>query len=339
MRRLAATALAFALTAARVWAAETPAAPIDTAPRSAAQQLIAAGFTEGAAALLRVFKDSRTLEIWLQRRGRFQRFAALPICRMSGGLGPKLAEGDRQAPEGIYAIRAGDLMANARWHRAMRLNFPNAVDIASARGGSGILIHGKCSSSGCFAMGDDQAEFVHDIVAAALDGGQLRVPVEVYPFPLTAAALAARASDENAAFWRSLKPAHDALFATGLPAPARLCGTGYGFAGRGAKGRAAVAACVPLPSATGTTAVAAAPRQRAAPPAARAATDCDPRAPQCRRMKAAAASPAICPRKYARCRIARIAAIKSIDCPLKFPRCRGRAAGTYAQKSVRGRAR
>ncbi len=60
-------------------------------------------------------------------------------------------EGDRQSPEGLYHISGEDLIVNPRWHRAMNINYPNRVDVMNGRGGSGILIHGKCGSVGCFA--------------------------------------------------------------------------------------------------------------------------------------------------------------------------------------------
>ncbi len=55
--------------------------------------------------LVRVFKEEAELEVWKQdATGRFQILKTYPICRWSGDLGPKLQEGDRQAPEGFYTI-------------------------------------------------------------------------------------------------------------------------------------------------------------------------------------------------------------------------------------------
>ncbi len=143
---------------------------VQTEPESAASarsslesELAAKGFALGAPAFIRVFKESSTLELWLWKNGRFYPFKSYAICKWSGELGPKLAEGDRQSPEGVYFISGRDLIINARWHRAMNLGFPNSRDKALGLTGSGILIHGKCSSIGCFSLTDPVVEDVYDI--------------------------------------------------------------------------------------------------------------------------------------------------------------------------------
>jgi len=81
-----------------------------------------------------------------------------PIQKLSGELGPKQREGDRQVPEGIYTIVA--LNPNSSYHLSMKLDYPNAFDRARAledgrsHPGSNIFIHGKALSVGCLAMGD-----------------------------------------------------------------------------------------------------------------------------------------------------------------------------------------
>ena len=58
--------------------------------------------------LIRVFKEESELEVWKQdRTGRFALLKTYPICRWSGELGPKIKEGDRQAPEGFYTHHPG----------------------------------------------------------------------------------------------------------------------------------------------------------------------------------------------------------------------------------------
>ena len=86
---------------------------------------------------------------------RYQLFATYPICLWSGRLGPKLREGDRQAPEGFYTVTKDELNPNSRWHRSFNLGFPNAFDRAHDRTGSFIMVHGGCLSIGCFAMTND----------------------------------------------------------------------------------------------------------------------------------------------------------------------------------------
>jgi murein L,D-transpeptidase YafK len=285
-------------------------------------------FKPGAPVFIRIFKETSTLEVWMQKGARFALYERFSICKWSGDLGPKLEEGDRQSPEGVYSITMDDLRVNLRWHRAMDVNFPNAYDAANGRTGSGILIHGKCSSIGCFALTDESVERVYDLVAAALEAGQARVPVHIFPFPLTSKALAANAGHPAIAFWRGLRPAYAAFELDRLPPQAKLCGADYAFSSprsTRARVRTEAAKCPPL--APKPTLVAAAKRQPMAAIAAAPVNDpktCNPKQLRCRMLRIAAASPAPCPKKYARCRNPTVAAIKSIDCPLKFPRCRKR---------------
>lgn len=110
------------------------------------------------------FKDTRHLEVYARRaRDEPWRFVRrYPILGASGAPGPKLAEGDRQVPEGIY--RAEFLNANSRFHLSIRLNYPNEFDRRMARSdgrrqlGGDIMIHGSSASIGCLALGDRAAE-------------------------------------------------------------------------------------------------------------------------------------------------------------------------------------
>ncbi|MDZ4791032.1 MAG: L,D-transpeptidase family protein [Hyphomicrobiales bacterium] len=292
------------------------------------------GFASGAPVFIRIFKESSSLEVWLEKRGRFVLFATYKICRWSGELGPKFEEGDRQSPEGIYDIRAEDLRVNARWHRAMGVNFPNAYDRTNARTGSGILIHGKCSSIGCFALTDPHVEEVYDLVDAALADGQQRVLVHIFPFALTTENLAAKLEHPSINFWRELRPAFAAFERDRLPPAATLCGEQYGFTTRRhirGRDRIASAKC---PLLTEEIAVTALIKPRRTPVAALVTSDdaksCDPKQLRCRLLRIAVASKAACPKKYARCRNPQTAAIKSVDCPLKYPRCRKRGATRFA---------
>ncbi len=298
----------------------------------------ARGLHLGAPVFLRIFKEQSAIELWVSRGARYVRFKTYPICQYSGVLGPKLLEGDRQAPEGLYYIRASDMIVNLRWHRAMDLNFPNAYDLANGRTGSGILIHGKCSSIGCFALTDGMVEELYEAVEAALNAGQARVPVLSLPFPMTGDNIAAHAGVEWLPFWRELKRAHDLFERDRLPPTALLCGTAYHFVDRrrrGAKREALPANCRPLSKPLPPTLVASAASKRPGiipvvaglsprEAAEQRARTCNPRELKCRLLKRAMASDVACPRKYARCRTAEAAITKSIDCPLKYPRCRGR---------------
>ena len=177
----------------------------------------------GSPAFIRIFKLSSELELWLEKDGRFERFATYPICLWSGRLGPKLAEGDLQAPEGFYMIGQEQLNPNSRWHRAFNLGYPNAFDEGLGRTGSLIMIHGGCASIGCFAMTNPVIDELWRIVTAALDQGEPAVPVQVFPFPMTDANLAARQGDPASGFWKDLKPGYDLFEQDHIPPVVSVC--------------------------------------------------------------------------------------------------------------------
>jgi murein L,D-transpeptidase YafK len=186
-------------------------------------RLQAQGVRLGAPAFIRIFKLESELELWIEKDGRFVRFATYPICLWSGRLGPKLASGDGQAPEGFYTVDKEQLNPNSHWHRAFNLGFPNAFDKAQGRTGSFLMIHGGCSSIGCYAMTNPVIDELWRIVTAALDGGEPRVPAHVFPFRMTEANLAARKTDRWSGFWTDLKLAYDAFEAGYIPPVISVC--------------------------------------------------------------------------------------------------------------------
>ena len=147
--------------------------------------LIEVGLEIGSPAFVRVFKEERLLEIWLQEGSSYQLFKTYQICNYSGELGPKLKEGDRQSPEGFYSVDKAALNPNSSYHLAFNLGFPNAYDQALSRTGSFLMIHGDCVSVGCYAMTDSGIEEIYLITEAALNGGQTNVPVHAFPFRMT----------------------------------------------------------------------------------------------------------------------------------------------------------
>ncbi|MFX7731716.1 hypothetical protein ABTK10_19510, partial [Acinetobacter baumannii] len=95
-------------------------------------------------------------EIWKQTRsGQFALLKTYPICRWSGDLGPKVREGDRQAPEGFYSINPSQMNPQSAYYLSFNTGFPNAFDKALGRTGSQLMVHGDCSSRGCYAMTDE----------------------------------------------------------------------------------------------------------------------------------------------------------------------------------------
>src|SRR5262245_39791530 len=148
--------------------------------------------------LVRLFKEEAELEVWKQdTTGRFQLLKIYPICRWSGDLGPKLQEGDRQAPEGFYAITPGLMNPNSNFYLAINIGYPNSFDKANNRDGSLLMIHGDCSSSGCYAMTDEQISEIYSLARDSFLGGRPSFQVQAYPFRLTPANLARHRNNPN----------------------------------------------------------------------------------------------------------------------------------------------
>lgn len=180
----------------------------ERAQREAGRCLVPAlrerGLQIGDPVYLRIFKQESLLEVWMARGAEYVLFKRYPICRWSGDLGPKQREGDGQAPEGIYALRAASLNPHSAYHLAMNLGYPNALDRALGRTGSYLMIHGRCVSIGCYAMGDEAIEEIYTLVAHALAGGVREVPVHAFPFVPNAEAMTRHARSEWIEGWRDL---------------------------------------------------------------------------------------------------------------------------------------
>lgn len=124
-------------------------------------------------------KHERLLEVWgAGEGGPWKHLLSYPIQAASGALGPKLAEGDLQVPEGLYKIES--LNPNSSYHLSLRVNYPNAFDREKGaldgrkRLGSDIMIHGKAVSAGCLAMGDRAIEELF-VLAADIGVGAITV--------------------------------------------------------------------------------------------------------------------------------------------------------------------
>jgi murein L,D-transpeptidase YafK len=128
-------------------------------------------------------KHEKILEVWAcGEENRFDLIRTYPILAASGRLGPKLREGDRQVPEGIYRIES--LNPNSMFHLSLRINYPNKFDHKQAslenrsNLGGDIMIHGSNASIGCLAMGDKVAE---DLFILATETGIKHICVILSP--------------------------------------------------------------------------------------------------------------------------------------------------------------
>jgi murein L,D-transpeptidase YafK len=180
--------------------------------------------------LIRIFKEEAELEVWKQDdSGRFALFRSYPICRFSGELGPKIKTGDRQAPEGFYTITPGLMNPNSSQYLAINTGFPNAYDRANGRTGSFLMIHGGCSSAGCYAMTDEQMAEIYALAREAFFGGQASFQLQAYPFRMTPLNLARHRDSPHMAFWRMLKEGHDHFEVTHLQPRIGVCEKRYIF--------------------------------------------------------------------------------------------------------------
>jgi murein L,D-transpeptidase YafK len=191
------------------------------------QRLAAKGIEPGTPVFIRIFKKEAELELWMEVGRRFELFATYPVCNWSGTLGPKLTEGDKQSPEGLYVIGARQLRQSVRWRRSLDIGFPNTFDRGLRRTGSDLLIHGGCTSEGCYAMTDPVVDEIFWLSDAALEEGQRRIQVHAFPFRMTAENMAAHASSEWNGFWTNLKEAYDLFERTRRPPAVSVCGSRY----------------------------------------------------------------------------------------------------------------
>lgn len=187
------------------------------------------GVTLASPMLIRIFKSESELEIWKERDGAYVLFATYPICHWSGSIGPKLRQGDKQAPEGFYTLTRSQIRHVGRWPKSLDLGFPNVFDQSLARTGSFILIHGGCSSVGCFAMTNPVMDEIHQLTSSAIDAGQAHVPVHVFPFRMTMMKMAEQALSPWASYWANLKEGYDAFETTKRPPNVSVCDGRYGF--------------------------------------------------------------------------------------------------------------
>ena len=168
---------------------------------------------------VRVFKEESELEVWKQREdGRFYHFKTYPICNWSGGLGPKVQQGDMQAPEGFYSVPQNQMNPNSQYHLAFNLGYPNAYDRANKRSGDFLMIHGKCKSAGCYAMTDALIEEIYALARESFIGGQDAIRIHAFPFRLTDANLNRHKTNPHYKFWLTLKEGYD-YFETARMAP------------------------------------------------------------------------------------------------------------------------
>lgn len=217
-------------------------------PASLVQKIKAKGMSVGAPVMMRIIKDEHLLEVWKQKpSGRYDLVTAYNICAWSGKLGQKKKEGDRQAPEGFYTVRPAQLNPNSKYFLAFDTGYPNAYDRSHGFSGSNLMVHGACSSSGCYSITDESVQEIFAFARDALKGGQGGFMLQALPFRMTAEKMAFYAGDPNYPFWKMIKEGYDHFELTRQPPKVDFCEKKYVFNRNAVNGGAfsASAACPP----------------------------------------------------------------------------------------------
>ncbi len=199
-------------------------------PERLVKKMKAKGMTAASPILIRIFKQESQLEVWKQRNnGRFDLLETYEICKWSGKLGPKFEEGDRQAPEGFYEVRKAQMNPLSDYYLSFNIGFPNRYDRANDRTGSHLMVHGACSSAGCYSMTDEFVGEIYALAREALNGGQEAFQVQAFPFRMTPENFAKHVDSPYFDFWKMLKEGHDHFEITRFPPKVDVCEKRYLF--------------------------------------------------------------------------------------------------------------
>lgn len=199
-------------------------------PAKLVAQMSAKGMSQADPIFVRIFKKESELEVWKRdRSGRYALLKTYPMCRWSGQLGPKKREGDRQAPEGFYTVTSELMNPRSQYYLSFNLGYPNPLERSQGFTGSALMVHGACTSAGCFAMTDDGVTEIYGLAREAFASGQSSFQVQALPFRMTPENMVRHRNNPNIAFWRNLKEGSDHFEATRQPPKLAACGRRYVF--------------------------------------------------------------------------------------------------------------
>jgi murein L,D-transpeptidase YafK len=207
--------------------------------KSIVELMAAKGMSPSSPIFIRVFKEESELEIWKARDdGHFYHLKTYPICNWSGDLGPKLVQGDRQAPEGFYTVSASQMNPNSNYYLSFNVGFPNAYDRSYGRTGQSVMVHGDCRSAGCYAMTDALIEEIYGVAREAFSGGQREIQLHAYPFRMTDENMRRHQGNQWSPFWRVLKQGYDYFEVSRQPPNVAVCNRQYIVSAKFASGSA-----------------------------------------------------------------------------------------------------
>ena len=241
-------AIALSLSACVSTVLEVDGKATQATPASLVSEMSRKSMSASAPILIRIFKQESELEIWKRdRSGGFALLKTYPMCRWSGKLGPKKVDGDRQAPEGFYHVSAGMLNPDSQYYLSFNLGYPNRLERALGYTGEALMVHGACTSSGCYALTDEGVSEIYAVSREALKGGQSSFQVQAYPFRMTPQNMAKNRNDPNFAFWSDLKQGYDIFEVSRRQPTVSYCEGRYVFDKKfeGGEPQNALAACPP----------------------------------------------------------------------------------------------
>ncbi|MEM9017263.1 MAG: hypothetical protein AAGC68_09620 [Verrucomicrobiota bacterium] len=182
---------------------------------------------------VRLFKEENELEVWLRGEGdeHFTLFRVLRVRDWSGLTGPKLREGDGQAPEGFYYVPASRLRPETRHFLGFDLGYPNDYDRLQGREGSDILIHAGDRSAGSYVLERDDMADLYVLADAALRDGQRYFRVNAFPFRMTDKRMEVewKRQPRWISFWVNLKEGYDFFENVNYPPNVSIEGEKYAF--------------------------------------------------------------------------------------------------------------
>jgi murein L,D-transpeptidase YafK len=184
----------------------------------------------GAPIFIRIFKQPEEFEVWLQKEGEFHLFKTYQICTYGNGdLGPKLKQGDGQAPEGFYSVTPKRMNPSSKFHLSFDLGYPNDYDRALKRTGSALMVHGDCVSIGCYAMTDPFIEEIYALADAAFRNGKKYFDVHIFPFRMTKENMEKYSDSKWISFWQNLEEGYNLFETNRKPPIVHVKGYRYSF--------------------------------------------------------------------------------------------------------------
>lgn len=199
-------------------------------PQNLIKAMKAKGMASSSPLLLRLFKEESTLEVWKKKdTGRYGLLQSYEICKWSGILGPKFKEGDRQAPEGFYTVAPAQMNPKSSYHLSFNMGFPNTFDRSHGRTGTHLMVHGACSSAGCYSMTDEIIEEVYSLARESFKGGQRKFQIQAYPFRMTPQNMVRYEGNQHYEFWKTLKKGNDYFEVAKYPPKIDVCEKNYVF--------------------------------------------------------------------------------------------------------------